>query len=216
MRLLAPAVLVLVGVPAVVIGWRSVGWSTPPTARFAYDASTFVETPEDLASVLGGPLTQADIETIKRVSGAELERAFAGLRIRFTDEGRGFWRVRVVPSVVRHGLNGRAIQSAAGVSYALGPLGGGGYLNFTTLALKAVAYAPPRASREDIVVALGRGLGRSAVHEFTHLILGARPAHSDDEGSYEFDSADRVSQFYGELRWAVARPLLEQRLGRAP
>jgi hypothetical protein len=113
-------------------------------------------------------------------------------------------------------LNGRAIQSAAGVSYALGPLGGGGFLNFTTLALKAVAYAPAGASRDEIVAAVGRGIGRSAVHEFSHLILGVRPVHSEDEDSYEFDSADRRSQYYGELRWAAARPLLERRLGRAP
>ena len=168
-----------------------------------------------MASALGGPLTAADIETIKRVARAELEQAFGDLRIRVADEGRGFWRLLVVPSVVRQGLNGRAIQNAAGASYALGPLGGGGYLNFTTLALKAVVYAPPGASRDDIVAAIGRGIGRSAVHEFAHLILGGRPAHSDDERSYEFESADRAAQYYGELRWTRAWPLLEQRLGRA-
>jgi len=167
-----------------------------------------------VASVLGGPLTAADIETIKHVARAELEQAFGDLRIRFADEGRGFWRLLVVPSVVRQGLNGRAIQNAAGASYALGLLGGGGYLNFTTLALKAAVYAPPGASRDEIVTAIGRGIGRSAVHEFAHLILGGRPAHSDDEGSYEFESADRASQYYGELRWTRAWPLLEQRLGR--
>ena len=103
--------------------------------------------------------------------------------------------------------------SAAGASYALGPLGGGGFLNFTTLALKAVVYQPPGTSRDELVTAIGRGIGRSAVHEFTHLMLGADSRHSGDDATYEYESADRMSQYYGQLRWADARPLLERRLG---
>jgi hypothetical protein len=187
--------------------------AAPLTARLAFDPTTFAATPPDVASALGGPLTTVDIEKIGRVSRAELERAFEGLRIHFTDDGHAFWRLLVVPAVARPGLSGRPIQNAAGMSYPLGPLGGGGFLNFTTLALKAVVYAPPGTSRDGVVTAIGRGVGRSAVHEFTHLILGGRTVHSNEEDSYEYDSADRASQYYGELRWTLARPLLEQRLG---
>ena len=77
-----------------------------------------------------------------------------------------------------------------------------------------MVYAPPGSSRDQIVTAIGRGIGRSAVHEFTHLILGSRSVHSDDEGQYEYASADRASQYYGEVRWGPAHRLIAQRLGR--
>lgn len=188
--------------------------SEPVVARFAFDPAALAGTPEDVAAALGGPLTAADADTIQREARAELQRAFAGLRIRFTEGNGAFWSVLVVPSVVRQGLSGRAIQNAAGASYPFGPLGGAAFLNFTTLALKAVLYAPPGASREQVVAAIGRGIGRSAVHELTHLVLGARAAHSDRIDSYEYHSADRAAQYYGVVRWASARPLLEGRLGR--
>ena len=214
-RLPIPA-LALASALVVGVALRSWPVAAPPTAGLAFDPATFADTPPDVAAALGGPLTAADIATIRRVSRAELDRAFGGLRLRFIDGGHAFWRLLVVPSVTRFGLNGRAIQNAAGMSYPLGPLGGGGYLNFTTLALKAVVYAPAGASRDAIVTAIGRGIGRSAVHEFTHLILAGRPVHSTDEDSYEYESADRASQYYGELRWGPARGLLEHRLGRPP
>jgi hypothetical protein len=214
-RLPVPA-LALFSALVVVVAVRVWPVAAPLTARLAFDAATFAETPPDVAAALGGPLTAADIDMIRRLSRHELQRAFDGLRIRFTDDGHAFWRLLVVPSVTRQGLNGRALQNAAGMSYALGPLGGGGYLNFTTLALKAVVYAPAGTSREGIVTAIGRGLGRSAVHELTHLILGGRAVDSADQDSYEYETADRASQYYGVLRWGRARPLLEQRLGRLP
>ena len=197
-----------------VSGLRWYASAEPLSALLTYDATVFAETPEDVAEALGGPLTTGDIATIKRISRAEVEQAFSGLRIRFVDEGRAFWRLRVVPSVTPRTLSGRAMQSAAGASYAFGFLGGGGFLSFTTLALKAVVYAPPGTSRNELVDAIGRGIGRSAVHEFTHLILGSPPIHSDDESSYEFETADRASQYYGQLRWTAAWPLLERKLGR--
>jgi len=198
---------------AVLGGLRWYGAESPISASFAYDDSAFEPTPDDLAAALGGPLTDGDRQTIRAVSRVEVEQAFAGLRVRFVDGHRAFWRIRVVSSIVPRTMNDRAMLSAAGTSYTFGPLGGGGFLNFTTLALKAVLYRPPGASREELVAAIGRGIGRSAVHEFTHLMLGADSRHSGDESTYEFESADRISQYYGQLRWADARPLLEQKLG---
>lgn len=216
MRRLPIPALALASALLVAVAVRVWPVAAPLTARLAFDPATFAETPPDVASALGSPLTAADIEAIHRLSHEELRRAFDGLRIRFTDDGHAFWRLLVVPSVTRQGLNGRALQNAAGMSYALGPLGGGGYLNFTTLALKAVVYAPAGTTRDGIVTAIGRGIGRSAVHELTHLILGGRALDSAEPDSYEFESADRASQYYGVLRWSGARPLLEQRLGRLP
>ena len=82
----------------------------------------------------------------------------------------------------------------------------------TVAALGAVTYAPPDASRQTIIEGIGRGIGRAAVHEFSHAIVNAN--HSQDEHSYEYRSSDRKGQFYGELHWASAGPILQQRFGK--
>ena len=82
------------------------------------------------------------------------------------------------------------------------------------LARSAVDNAPGGASRQSLIDGIGRGIGRAAAHEFAHQILG--PAMQDDRtdlNSYEYFSSDRQAQFYGELRWISARPLLQKRLG---
>jgi hypothetical protein len=35
-----------------------------------------------------------------------------------------------------------------------------------------------------------------------------------DTGSYEYANADRPSQYYGDLRWTTAWPVLEEKFGR--
>jgi hypothetical protein len=201
------AVLVLLG------GLRTYSSATPPTASLSFDEAAMAATPEDVTAALGGPLVPADLDRIRELAREEVDRAFSGLRLRFVDTGRAFWRIRVLASFVPPTLSGRPMVNAAGAAYPFGALGGGGFLSFTTLATKAMVYAPPGASRQDMVAAIGRGIGRSAVHELAHLILGARTIHSDDENSYEFETADRPGQYYGELTWGKARRLLEQKLG---
>ena len=86
-------------------------------------------------------------------------------------------------------------------------------MSFTFLASGAVGYAPSNADRASMIEAIGRGIGRSAVHEFTHQLLPTAPIHdSTDAQSYEYASAARSEQYYGELRWNLAWPLLQQRL----
>ena len=64
-----------------------------------------------------------------------------------------------------------------------------------------------------MIAGIGRGIGRAA-HEFAHQLLGSAPIHdSKDLRSYEYGSAARVERYYGEMRWDIARPLLEQRVG---
>jgi hypothetical protein len=101
----------------------------------------------------------------------------------------------------------------AGTSRPLGPLGGIGAVDFMLIARKAIQYAPAGASRREIVEGIGRGIGMVAVHEFAHQILGTAGLHNDDENSYEYHSPDRASQYYGELRWTTARPVLQRKLG---
>jgi hypothetical protein len=78
-----------------------------------------------------------------------------------------------------------------------------------------VVYAPDGADRAAIIAAIGRGIGRAAVHEFAHQLLPHAPLHaSRDHASYEFHSAARPQQFFGEMHWDLAWPMLEARLRR--
>jgi hypothetical protein len=207
--ILAVAVLTA-GLVFGVLQWRA---STATiSAGFWFDEFAF-DLPADATARLGGPLTDGDIHTIKRVARAEVERAFSGLRIVITGERDAFWRVRVVRDIRRRGGVGRPNRiPISGESFGLGPLGGAGSVNFIVAALGAVAYAPLDASRQAIIDGMGRGIGRAAVHEFGHAIVSAN--HSRDEHSYEYRSSDRASQYYGELHWASAMPLLQQRFGK--
>src|SRR5437867_4097637 len=179
------------------------------TAGFWYEDDSYA-LPTAATVRLGGPLTDRDIEAIKQISRLELARAFADLRIRVTDDRRAFWRVGVL-----HTLPPRRRSPNAGESVALGPLGGLGNVDFVLVALTAIRYAPPDATRRAVVEGIGRGIGRVAAHEFGHQILGADFAHDKvDVNSYEYPSPDRASQYYGELHWTTAGPLLRQKMGR--
>jgi hypothetical protein len=177
------------------------------TAGFWYDDLAFA-LPAQAAEQLGGLLTDVELDSIKTISRAEVERAFAGFNIHIVDDHAAFWRVGVERSLRRRGP-----LPNAGESMALGFMGGVGGVSFDAVTLKAVQYAPPRASRQQIIEGIGRGIGRVAVHEFAHQILNAAALHNDaDENSYEYPSPDRAAQYYGELHWSTARPRLEQRL----
>ena len=159
---------------------------------------------------LGGPLTLDEQQRIQVVARQEIEQAFAEFRIKVTDRRDAFYRVRV-----RQWLTAYNRYAAAGQSNVFGPLGGYGAVSFVTLAAQAMAHAPPGATRADVVDAIGRGLGRAAVHEFAHQILPKGPMHNTrDRESYEYWSSDRAAQYYGEMHWSVAQPKLKERLAR--
>jgi hypothetical protein len=156
---------------------------------------------------LGEPLTDEEQRRIQTVARQEIEHAFAEFRVQVTDGGEAFYRVRVRQFLTA----GR--YAIAGQSNVFGPLGGYGAVSFITLAAQAMAHAPASATREDIVEAMGRGVGRAAVHEFAHQILPSGPMHNtQDRASYEYWSSDRVAQYYGEMHWSVARAKLAERL----
>ena len=172
---------------------------------------------EDVAfksSRLGGSLTPAEIGRAYHTALAELKQAFGGLRIRVTDNRHARYHVRVVQTVRDERLSWGG--SVAGQSRGLPGLGGGGLVNFELLANGAVVYAPDDLDRSGIVEAIGRGVGRSAAHEFAHQLLPHAPLHqSRDRASYEFYAANRSEQYFGEMRWDVAGPLLRARLAAA-
>ena len=161
---------------------------------------------------LGGALTASDLDLIAVIAREELTRAFEGLRVTISDRRDASYRVRVVQQVRDARL--RRVAHVAGESRAVAGFGGSGAVNFEMLASSAQAYAPPEAGRPALLAAIGRGVGRTAIHELTHQLLPQAPIHqSTDMASYEYASAARREQYYGDMRWSLAWPLLEQRLG---
>jgi hypothetical protein len=199
--------LVATGSVLAVLGCQA--FTRTATAGFWYEDISFA-LPADATTQLGGPLEQQEIESIKQRSRIELERAFSGLRITVTQRQDAFWRVEVLQT-----LQSRSPLPIAGQSLGLGPLGGVGAVGFVILALNGIQYAPSDASRQNMIEGIGRGIGRAAVHEFTHQILGTAVMHdAADENSYEYHSSDRASQYYGELHWSTAWTLLQQKFGK--
>jgi hypothetical protein len=196
-------------VAAALVSWTLAERSQPAVveAGFWFDHVTFA------SARLGGWITAADLSTIEDVARGEVTRAFRGLPIRVSDRRDATYRVRVVQAVYDPRLRGRF--AVAGASRAVPGLGGQGEVSFEFLAGGATAQSPEQATRAEIVAAIGRGVGRTAVHEFTHQLLPRAPIHdSPDVRSYEYDSAARPEQYFGEMRWNLARPLLEERLAR--
>jgi hypothetical protein len=165
------------------------------------------------SNALGGAVTAGDRAAIEVVARAELGRAFAGLPITISDRRDATFRVRVIQEVRDRRLRGN--WGVAGESFAVPGLGGQSSVSFLFLASGAVAQAPPDTPRREILEAIGRGIGRTAAHELAHLLLPQKPIHdSADIRSYEYESAARHEQYFGEMHWALARPWLEDRLRR--
>jgi hypothetical protein len=165
------------------------------------------------SSRLGGTLAAQDMETIASIARTELAGAFRGLGIALSDRRDARYRVHVVQEL--QDARFRRPVSVPAESRSMSGFGGQGAVSFSWLASSAVGYAPDGASRQDLIQAIGRGVGRAAVHEFVHLILPSAPIHdSKDIGSYEYASAARREQFFGEMHWDTAWPLLQERAAR--
>jgi hypothetical protein len=166
--------------------------------------------PPSVIDRLGGPLTDREAGAVSSISRAEVQKAFTGLRLALAEGREGFWRVAVVRT-----LPIRGPLPNAGESLPLGPLGGQALVGADEVAANAVHYAPAGASRETLVEGIGRGIGRVAIHEFAHQIVGVAAPHNEtDPLSYEYPSPARAAQYYGELRWTIWWPDLERQVGR--
>jgi hypothetical protein len=176
-------------------------------AAFSFDGVT----PASVTVVserLGAPLPTGDLLLIESDARRELQVAFEHTRMQFTDAASPAFRVRVVPQPE----HGRSFP-AAGESRAFGGIRGNGTVNFDVVALGALAYADGSFNRQGLIRAIGRGIGRTAVHEFAHQILG--PAGMDgtaDPLSYEHGDL-RAEHFYAPLHWGPAAARLQQRIG---
>jgi hypothetical protein len=159
-------------------------------------------------------LSERELRVIEAIARAEIARAFDGVPVRLSEARDARCRVRVVQDL--RDPRFRADVAVAGASQAaIAGLAGDGAVNFRLLASYADTLAPPAADRTAIVAAIGRGVGRAAVHELAHQLLGRRaPIHDTrDIRSYEYDSAARREQYYGDMHWDIAWPLLQRRFG---
>ena len=158
-----------------------------------------------------GSLTRADLETIGVIARAELSEAFSGLRFTVSHRRDATYKVRVVQRLLDKRF--RRHVEVAGESLAIAGLGGQGAVSLSYLASSALAYAPSTATRSEMIEAIGKGVGRAAVHEFTHQLLPRVSIHSTNIRSYEYASAARPEQYFGDMNWDLALPLLQQRIG---
>jgi hypothetical protein len=177
---------------------------------FWYEEFPFTFSPA-VTAVLGGPLTASEIDAIKQLSRDELTHAFSGLKVRFRDGREARWTITVQLAIQRR--KGQRLPNA-GETFAMGPLGARSVIDFTEVLMAAIAHAPAGIARQQLVEGIGRGAGRVAVHELAHGILGAGAMDNQtDDHSYEYFTHNRPSQYYGELHWARAWPVLVERVG---
>jgi hypothetical protein len=215
--LIGAIAVLAVGVTSAVVAWRASSASID--AGFWWDdAAPFILSADD-ALKIGGPVTTDELTRLQRISRAEVHRAYAGLRINVTEDRGAFWRVAVVGTPLTTTRNRLTFPfSAAGESRIFGPLGGSGSVAFMILAHNAIEHAPDGATRAQMIDGIGRGIGRAAVHELAHQALGLENlAYIDnrtDENSYEYGNADRPAQYYGDVRWTTAWPVLKEKFGR--
>jgi hypothetical protein len=161
---------------------------------------------------LTGRISQAEFTTIDSIARAEIARAFERFDIKVTSNRNARFKVVVRPEL-KDQRHIRRTGNHAGESRAVSGLGGSGAVNFEYVANGAMVFAPDDASREEIIAALGRGIGRVAIHEFVHQLLPKAAIHdSRDENSYEGSSPARIDGYFGELHWDIAGPWLESRL----
>lgn len=164
---------------------------------------------------LGGPMTARELSLVESAALDEIRRAFTGVAVRFSPRRDARYAVTVVQHV--YDLRVRRTSEVFGNARAMRGFGGRGSVNFYAVASAAAAYAPENATRQDVIRAIGRGVGRVAIHEFTHLFLPRAPIDaSADPLSYEYGHAGRREQYYGELRWGFAKPMLLRELGPDP
>jgi hypothetical protein len=174
-------------------------------ARFWFDHVTF-----DVPS-LRGPITEEEQEKIRSMALTEVQTAYRGLRVAFSDDAGGFFRVRVIQQYPSH----PGPPGPVGQSRPLGPFGGEGSVSFQAVAALVIHYTPPDADRTALIEGIARGIGHTAVHEFAHQILfGDHVPASVDPQSYEYETADRAEQYFGSMHWDTAWPFLVKRLGR--
>jgi hypothetical protein len=163
---------------------------------------------------IGDPITSTEYAIIDRVARAEITEAFKDYDLAVTSNRNARFKVRVAPELKDMRYLRRS-GTYAGESRAVAGFGGSGSVNFQFVANGAMVFAPEHASRATVIEALGRGIGRVAIHEFLHQLLPKLPIHdSKDPRSYEGNTAAMMEGYFGKLHWDLAKPWLDERLER--
>lgn len=163
---------------------------------------------------IGEPITAAEFALIDKVARAEIAGAFKDFDVVISARQDARFNVGVVPQL-KDWRRRRGTGSHAGESRVVAGFGGSGSVNFEFIANGAMVFSPEDASRTAVIDAVGRGIGRVAIHEFLHQLLPKQPIHdSKDVLSYEGNSPALVEGYFGELHWDMARPWLNDRLKR--
>jgi hypothetical protein len=189
----------------------AVGSSTDRHVEFGFWFETIgEETTNTLPERFGTGILHEEMKRIESVAFEEVVQAFREFPVTVSRERGSRYRVRVVENL-RNVMVPWA-PAPSGESRAVPGFGGQGAVNFRLIAHTAIAFSPPDAERGEMIAAIGRGLGRTAVHEFAHQLLGSAPIHdSKDDRSYEYGVAARPAQYYGEMHWDIAGPTLRKR-----
>lgn len=160
---------------------------------------------------IGGSLSTADLTDIDAIARVEIAQAFQQFDVTLTSNRNARYRVVVLPRL----RDNRLLRPGtyAGESRAVAGFGGSGAVNFEYVANGAMVFSPEAADRAAVIAALGRGVGRVAIHEFLHQLLPKAAIHdSRDRGSYEGNSPALIEGYFGGLHWDIADSWLEARL----
>ena len=162
---------------------------------------------------IGDPITSAEFGAIDRVARAEIAKAFGEYDVTVTANRDARFKVAVVATLKDQRLTRSGVN--AGESRAVAGFGGSGAVNFEYVANGAMVFSPEHAARLSVIDALGRGIGRVAIHEFLHQLLPKSPIHdSKDIHSYEGNTPAIAEGYFGDLHWDIAAPWLNARLKR--
>jgi hypothetical protein len=162
---------------------------------------------------LGAAISAEELATIETMARAELVKAFRDFDVTFSANRNARYKVSVVQQL-RDGRMMRRKVDVAGQSRVLSGFGGSGAVSFYFVASGATVYAPETADRATLLEAMGRAIGRTAVHEFAHQLAPNTPIHDTaNPNSYENGIAS-AGQYFGDMGWDIARPELERRLKR--
>ena len=165
---------------------------------------------------IGVSLSTDDLKTIDAIARLEIEKAFERFDVTVTANRNARYRVIVLPELKDNRLLRRS-GNVAGESRAVAGFGGSGAVNFEYVANGAMLFAPDDADRAAVIEALGRGIGRVAIHEFAHQLLPKAAIHdSKDRDSYEGNSPALIEGYFGDLHWDIAGPWLDARLKPRP
>jgi hypothetical protein len=159
---------------------------------------------------IGAPISVEEFKMIEEVARAEIVHAFREFRATVTSNRAARYKVRVVQRL----SDTRMVRQmdVAGESRAMRGFGGSGAVSLDFVANAAMVFSPSDADRSAVLQALGRGMGRVAVHEFAHQLLpNAVVDDNRDPNSYEHDTASHA-QYFGDMHWGSSADALRERI----